>query len=105
MVQQTLAFRLQDMLNLSGIETAQYTGWAMMASAISTLFMQMVIAQRYAGPAIQLVRWGRITVGRHRDHQRAGQLECRADQHGIDRRGPRIADARRRRRRVSGRGS
>ena len=58
MVQQTLAFRLQDVLNLSGIETAQYTGWAMMVSAASSLFMQIVIAQRYAGPAIQLVRWG-----------------------------------------------
>ena len=53
-----LAFRLQDMLNLSGIETAQYTGWAMMASAISTLFMQIVIAQRFTGHPIQLVRWG-----------------------------------------------
>jgi MFS family permease len=58
MVQQTLAFRLQDVLNLSGIETAQYTGWAMMVSAASSLFMQIVIAQRFAGPAIQLVRWG-----------------------------------------------
>ena len=58
LVQQTLAFRLQDMLNLSGIETAQYTGWAMMASAISTLFMQIVIAQRFTGHPIQLVRWG-----------------------------------------------
>ena len=58
MVQQTLAFRLQDALNLSGIETAQYTGWAMMLSATSMLFMQVTIAQRFAGPPIQLVRWG-----------------------------------------------
>ena len=89
MVQQTLAFRLQDVLNLSGIETAQYTGWAMMVSAASSLFMQIVIAQRYAGPAIQLVRWGGgLLVGRHRDHQRTGQLGGCADQHGPDRRGP-----------------
>ena len=58
MVQQTLAFRLQDVLNLSGIETAQYTGWAMMVSAASSLFMQIVVAQRYAGPALPLVRRG-----------------------------------------------
>ena len=58
MVQQTLAFRLQDALNLSGIETARYTGWAMMVSAASILFMQMAIAQRFTGPPIQLVRWG-----------------------------------------------
>ncbi len=58
MVQQTLAFRLQDALNLSGIETAQYTGWAMMLSATSMLFMQVTIAQRFAGPPIHLVRWG-----------------------------------------------
>jgi MFS family permease len=58
MVQQTLAFRLQDALNLSGIETAQYTGWAMMVSATSVLFMQVAIAQRFAGPPIQLVRCG-----------------------------------------------
>ena len=58
MVQQTLAFRLQDVLNLSGIETARYMGWAMMVSAASILFMQMAIAQRFTGPPLQLVRWG-----------------------------------------------
>ena len=58
MVQQTLAFRLQDTLFLSGIETAQYTGWAMMASAASTLVMQVVVAQRFNGPPITLVQWG-----------------------------------------------
>lgn len=58
MVQQTLAFRLQDMLNLSGVETAQYTGWAMMVSATSTLLMQFTVAQRFTGHPIQLVRWG-----------------------------------------------
>ena len=58
MVQQTLAFRLQDSLALTGIETAQYAGWAMMASAASTLAMQVFIAQRFNGPPLQLVRWG-----------------------------------------------
>jgi MFS family permease len=58
MIQQTLAFRLQDTLNLSGIETAQHTGWAMMASAASTLLMQFTVAQRYTGSPIHLVRSG-----------------------------------------------
>jgi DHA1 family multidrug resistance protein-like MFS transporter len=58
MVQQTLAFRLQDDLALSGIETAQYTGWAMMASAASTLVMQFSVVQRFNGPPTQLVQWG-----------------------------------------------
>ncbi|MBM13112.1 MAG: MFS transporter [Halieaceae bacterium] len=58
MVQQTLAFRLQDTLNLSGIQTAQFTGWAMMMSAAHILLMQIAIAQRFAGPPIQLVRAG-----------------------------------------------
>jgi len=58
MVQQTLAFRLQDTLSLSGIETAQYTGLAMMASAGSTLTMQVFVAQRFNGPPTQLVQWG-----------------------------------------------
>lgn len=58
MVQQTLAFRLQDSLSLNGIETAQHTGWAMMASAASTLAMQVFIAQRFNGPPIKLVQWG-----------------------------------------------
>ena len=58
MVQQTLAFRLQDTLLLSGADTARYTGLAMMASAASTLLMQVAISQRFTGPPIQLVRWG-----------------------------------------------
>lgn len=58
MVQQTLAFRLQDDFALSGIETAQYTGWAMMASAASTLVMQFSVVQRFNGPPTQLVQWG-----------------------------------------------
>jgi hypothetical protein len=58
MVQQTLAFRLQDTLGLTGTETAQHAGLAMMASAACSLFMQMLIAQRFSGPPVQLVRWG-----------------------------------------------
>ncbi len=58
MVQQTLAFRLQDDFALSGIETAQYTGWAMMASAASTLVMQFSVVQRFNGPPTKLVQWG-----------------------------------------------
>ena len=105
MVQQTLAFRLQDVLSLSGIETAQYTGWAMMVSAASSLFMQMVIAQRLLGHHSTRALGGRPAVGRHRDHQRAGQLGGRADQHGPDRRRSGATDACRRRRCLSCRGA
>ena len=52
MVQQTLAFRLQDTLGLTGTETAQHAGLAMMASAACSLFMQMLIAQRFNGPPV-----------------------------------------------------
>ena len=58
MVQQTLAFRLQDTLGLTGTETAQHAGVAMMASAACSLFMQMLVAQRFSGPPVKLVRWG-----------------------------------------------
>ena len=45
-VQQTIAFRFQDTLGLSGAETAQVTGIAMMLSAGASLFAQMVLIPR-----------------------------------------------------------
>ena len=59
-IQQTLGFRIQDSLSLSGVETAQYTGAALMVSAFFTLALQLTIAQRYAGPALNLVRMGLV---------------------------------------------
>ena len=59
-IQQTLGFRIQDSLSLTGVETAQYTGAALMVSAFFTLALQLTIAQRYAGPALNLVRMGLI---------------------------------------------
>ncbi len=46
LVQQTIAFRFQDTLGLSGAETAQVTGIALMASAAASLFAQMVLIPR-----------------------------------------------------------
>ena len=57
-VQQTLGFRIQDSLSLDGIETAQYTGAALMVSAFFTLVLQLTVAQRYSGPALHLIRYG-----------------------------------------------
>ena len=59
-IQQTLGFRIQDSLSLSGVETAQYTGASLMVSALFTLALQLSIAQRYAGPALNLVRMGLV---------------------------------------------
>ena len=58
MLQQTLAFRLQDDFGLTGAETAQYTGWAMMTSASAMLLIQLVVSQRSIRPPMDLVRWG-----------------------------------------------
>lgn len=57
-IQQTLGFRLQDMLSLTGPETAQYTGMCLMVTALCTFIMQMTIAQRFSGAPIVLIRAG-----------------------------------------------
>lgn len=57
-IQQTLGFRLQDMLSLDGTDTARYTGFALMASALATFVMQMTIAQRWSGSPLVLIRLG-----------------------------------------------
>lgn len=59
-IQQTLGFRIQDSLSLNGVETAQYTGAALMVSAFFTLALQLSVAQRYTGPALNLVRMGLV---------------------------------------------
>jgi MFS family permease len=45
-VQQTIAFRFQDILHLSGAQTAQVAGLSMMFSAAASLFTQMVVIPR-----------------------------------------------------------
>ncbi len=57
-IQQTLAFRLQDMFALSGTATAQHAGIAMMTAAFFTLLMQLTVTQRYQGPPVLLIRIG-----------------------------------------------
>ena len=57
-IQQTLAFRLQDMLSLTGTETAQHMGICLMAAALMSLTMQLTVAQRFNGLPIVLLRFG-----------------------------------------------
>ena len=45
-VQQTIAFRFQDTMGLTGTETAQVVGLSMMFSAAASLFIQMVVIPR-----------------------------------------------------------
>ncbi|MDA1076435.1 MAG: MFS transporter, partial [Proteobacteria bacterium] len=46
LVQQTMAYRFQDALGLTSVETAQTFGLAMMLSAGASLFAQAVVVQR-----------------------------------------------------------
>jgi MFS family permease len=55
-VQQTLAFRFQDVLSLTGQETAQLFGFAMMFSALMSLVAQGVVVQRMDLAAGTLLR-------------------------------------------------
>ncbi len=57
-LQQTLGFRLQDMLSLTGTETAQYTGFALMVAALFSFSMQVLVAARFQGRPITLIRAG-----------------------------------------------
>jgi len=61
-IQQTLAFRLQDMLALTGTETAQYMGICLMVAALMTLAMQLMVAQRFKGSPIILLRLGVVLM-------------------------------------------
>jgi MFS family permease len=57
-VQQTLAFRIQDTLHLSTRETAQTFGYTMMISAAASLFAQSVLVQRLGLTPMVLLRSG-----------------------------------------------
>ncbi|MFT4768094.1 MAG: MFS family permease [Glaciecola sp.] len=57
-IQQTLGFQLQDQLSLTGVETAQYTGAALMVSAVFTFIVQVTAMQRLKLPPHIFVRTG-----------------------------------------------
>jgi MFS family permease len=59
-IQQTLGFQLQDKLQLTGIETAQMTGAALMVSAVFTFFIQVTVMQRVKLKPTQFIRIGLV---------------------------------------------
>jgi MFS family permease len=61
-IQQTLGFQLQDKLHLSGIETAQMTGAALMVSAIFTFLIQVTVMQRLQLRPTQFIRMGLLSM-------------------------------------------
>lgn len=61
-IQQTLGFQLQDKLGLSGIETAQMTGAALMVSAVFTFLIQVTVMQRVQLKPTQFVRIGLLSL-------------------------------------------
>ena len=61
-IQQTLGFQLQDKLSLTGIQTAQMTGAALMVSATFTFIMQVTVMQRLKLRALQFVRIGLLSM-------------------------------------------
>jgi MFS family permease len=56
LVQQTMAFRFQDVLELTAVETAQTFGLAMGCSAAASLFSQLVLMQRIDMPPFVWLR-------------------------------------------------
>jgi len=61
-IQQTLGFQLQDKLQLTGIETAQMTGAALMVSAMFTFLMQLTVMQRVQLKPTQFIRIGLLSM-------------------------------------------
>lgn len=61
-IQQTLGFQLQDKLHLSGIETAQMTGGALMVCAVFTFLTQVTVMQRVQLRPTQFVRIGLLCM-------------------------------------------
>jgi MFS family permease len=61
-IQQTLGFQLQDKLHLSGIETAQMTGAALMISAAFTFLIQLTVMQRVQLRPTQFIRVGLLSM-------------------------------------------
>lgn len=57
-IQQTLGFQLQDKMHLTGIETAQMTGAALMVSAVFTFLVQLTVMQRVQLRPTQFIRIG-----------------------------------------------
>ncbi|MEL7044153.1 MAG: MFS transporter [Pseudomonadota bacterium] len=62
-IQQTLGFQLQDRLALDGIRTAQYTGAALMVSALFTFTVQITVMQRLKLSPSVFVRTGLACLG------------------------------------------
>jgi DHA1 family multidrug resistance protein-like MFS transporter len=58
MVQQTLGFYFQDLLQLGRVEAAQSFSIAMMCSAAATLLIQLVIVQHLKGSPLRLLKLG-----------------------------------------------
>jgi MFS family permease len=58
MVQQTLGFYFQDLLDLQRVEAAQMFSLAMMCSASATLFMQLLVVQHLKGSPLRLLKIG-----------------------------------------------
>ena len=58
MVQQTLGFYFQDLLQIGRIEAAQLFSAAMMCSAAATLFIQLVVVQHLKGSPLKLLKIG-----------------------------------------------
>ncbi|MEP0200582.1 MAG: MFS transporter [Halioglobus sp.] len=61
-IQQTLGFQLQDKLSLTGIQTAQMTGAALMVSASFTFLVQVTVMQRLKLKSLQFVRLGLLSM-------------------------------------------
>ena len=61
-IQQTLGFQLQDKMGLSGIETAQLTGAALMVSASFTFLIQVTVMQRLKLRPGQFIRLGLLSL-------------------------------------------
>lgn len=61
-IQQTMGFLLQDQLALTGIQTAQMTGAALMVSAVFTFVTQMTLMQRLHLRPLQFLRLGVLAM-------------------------------------------
>ncbi|RBP51685.1 MFS transporter [Arenicella xantha] len=55
-VQQTIAFRFQDVLGLSGVDTAKIVGVSLMFSAAAALFVQLIVIPRLSMRPFVLLR-------------------------------------------------
>jgi MFS family permease len=61
-IQQTLGFQLQDKMELSGIETAQMTGAALMIAAVFTFITQVTVMQRLKLAPTVFIRMGMVSL-------------------------------------------